>query len=334
MNESQGVRGETWNCKTVSGEPTGIDSRVDRPTAARSPLRRRFGLSYESLNEYARKNRGSASDFAIVKDVVDRPVDAEIDQAEARTSTPLYLGLAGALAGIVAGLYKMSNSIGLQTTLADAGAASGAMNALTGNLGELLGSVSFAMWASFLGVILTIGLSLLTRKTVATVDRHRNAFFTFYQIEFLPRITRDVNSVLSSLNGTLDKFNTQFGGNVEAMQTSFADNRTAIQEQQRVLEAMRQLSVGGALEGTIKLYKQISEGTEALEKLTPHIERVHYMAQTGRGVRVLLSRASPGTPSAWPRSRTTSPRSRGSRTRTSASSTATWKTCGRGGARP
>ena len=128
-------------------------------------------------------------------------------------------------------------------------------------------------------ILTTWALASAPGWAVATLDEHRNAFFTFYQIEFLPRITRDVNSVLSSLNGTLDKFNTQFGGNVEAMRTSFADNRTAIQEQQRVLEAMRQLSVGGALEGTIKLYKQISEGTAALEKLTPHIERVHYMAR-------------------------------------------------------
>ena len=151
------------------------------------------------------------------------------------------------------------------------------MEALTGNLGELLGAVSFAMVASLLGVLLTIVLGLLTRRAVARVDERRNAFFTFYQIKFLPRITRDVNAVLSSLNGTLDRFNTQFGGNVEAMQQSFGDNRAAIEEQQRVLEAMRQLSVGGALEGTVELYKEISEGTRALEKLTPHIERIHSM---------------------------------------------------------
>ena len=54
-------------------------------------------------------------DFAIVKDVVDRPVDAQIEHAEARTSTPLYLGLAGcSLWDRVPGFTKMSGSIGLQ----------------------------------------------------------------------------------------------------------------------------------------------------------------------------------------------------------------------------
>lgn len=260
-----------------------------------------FRAIVDDINAYAKKNRGSATDFAIVKDVVDRPIDAEIMRAEARTATPLYLGLAGALTGIVVGLDNMSDSIGLQSgsteavgtataidtaTIVDAvdgvralPSGTAAMDALTGNLGELLGAVSFAMWASLLGVLLTIALSLYTRRAAARVDARRNAFFSFYQVEFLPRLTRNVQSVLASLNGTLDKFNTQFGGNVEAMRTSFADNRAAVEEQQRVLESMRQLSVGGALEGTAKLYKQITRSTEAIEATLPHLARVQEVAR-------------------------------------------------------
>ena len=240
---------------------------VDEPSES-------FAQIVKDLNGYAYANQGAASDFALVKDVVDRPVDAAIGRAEAWVSVPLYIGLAGALTGIIFGVRAMSQGV-----LAKAGAAPGAddgsasMDLLTGNLGDLLNAVGWAMGASLTGVIFTLILSGITAAAVKTLDERRNQFFTFYQIEFLPRITRDVNSVLASLNGTLDRFNTQFGGNVEAMQASFRENTKAIEAQARTLQAMRELSVGGALEKTIDLYRGLEQAIKTIDALQPHIER-------------------------------------------------------------
>ncbi len=226
------------------------------------------------LNDYARINRGAASDFALVKDVVDRPIDSAIARAEAWVSVPLYLGLAGALTGIIFGVRAMSQ--GVLAKAAQSGPAvngGDTMSQLTGNLDELLNAVAWAMGASLAGVVFTLFLSWVVSDAVNTVDKNRNQFFTFYQTQFLPRITRDVNSVLASLNGTLDRFNTQFGGNVAAMQDSFRQNTTAIEAQARTLQAMRELSVGGALEKTIELYKGLEQAIATVDGLRPHIER-------------------------------------------------------------
>ncbi len=225
------------------------------------------------LNDYARINRGAASDFALVKDVVDRPIDAAIGRAEAWVSVPLYLGLAGALTGIIVGVEAMSEGVLAKAATTPTGGAPDTMAQLTGNLDELLNAVAWAMGASLAGVVFTLILSGVTARAVKAVDGRRNQFFTFYQTQFLPRITRDVNSVLSTLNGTLDRFNTQFGGNVTAMQESFRQNTKAIEAQARTLQAMRELSVGGALEKTIELYRGLEQAVKSIEALRPHIER-------------------------------------------------------------
>ena len=57
-----------------------------------------------ALNRYLVKNNGAASDFHLMKDVVERYCDAEEEEICTQQQLPLYLGLIGTVAGIIIGI--------------------------------------------------------------------------------------------------------------------------------------------------------------------------------------------------------------------------------------
>ncbi len=262
--------------RASSNAPSGT-TQIARLSA--KPVSPAFAEILEDLNEYAQTNRGAASDFAIVKDAVDRPLDALIDHAESRITTPLYLGLAGALFGIVVGVFAMASGIEDPVAAGTAGRAAvanaGNIDGVIGQLGTLLRSVGYAMIASLLGVVFTLTLSMVTRHYVKVLDQRRNSFFTYYQIKFLPKLSRDVNSVLSSLNGTLQQFNQSFVGNISEMQDGFRENSEVIKQQSLVLKQISELSVGDALADTVRLYESVSAASKKLTAIVPFMERTH-----------------------------------------------------------
>ena len=55
----------------------------------------------DALNMYLQKNKGAASDFYLMKDVVERYCDAEEEEINIQQPIPLYLGLMGTMIGII-----------------------------------------------------------------------------------------------------------------------------------------------------------------------------------------------------------------------------------------
>src|SRR5690606_28850043 len=60
-----------------------------------------------SVNNYLIRNRGAASDFNLIKDIVERNTDAVEEDINSSIGIPLYLGLMGTMMGIVIGLFNM-----------------------------------------------------------------------------------------------------------------------------------------------------------------------------------------------------------------------------------
>ena len=91
----------------------------------------------KSLNMYLQKNEGAASDFNLMKDVVERYCDAEENEINIQQPVPLYLGLMGTMIGIIIGIGFIAFNGGL------------ASGALMKNIGSLMTCVAIAMIASF-----------------------------------------------------------------------------------------------------------------------------------------------------------------------------------------
>ena len=61
----------------------------------------------EDINLYLLNNYGAAVNFSIIKDIIDREVDIKDEEISNSIPTPLYLGLAATMIGIIFGLFAM-----------------------------------------------------------------------------------------------------------------------------------------------------------------------------------------------------------------------------------
>lgn len=117
-----------------------------------------------ALNAYLEKNKGAASDFNLMRDIVERYTSAEEEQITILQPIPLYLGLMGTMIGIIIGIGAG----------AIAGDFSGA--GLMESIPALMVCVSIAMAASFCGILFTTRLSLKFKTAKSTTEANKNRF--------------------------------------------------------------------------------------------------------------------------------------------------------------
>src|ERR1035437_9524221 len=133
-----------------------------------------------SINTYLIRNNKGASDFNLLKDIVERNTDAIEEDINLTVAVPLDLGLMGTMIGIVIGLFNMSDlTETVNGSLTD--------EKLGGGISVLLGGVKIAMVASFVGLLLTILTSgWIFNGSRILIESRKNDFYTFLQVELLP----------------------------------------------------------------------------------------------------------------------------------------------------
>jgi hypothetical protein len=211
-----------------------------------------------SINNYLIRNRGASSDFAIVKDIVERITKAQEEEINTQVSVPLYLGLAGTMIGIVIGLFNMPDL--------GADVATGAKDALLNDgIGLLIGGVKIAMIASFSGLILTLLNSAgAFRGSRHRVETRKNDMYTFLQIELLPIVNQGIASTFESLQRNLGNFNAQFmeqlmhfSNTVNSLSGVFDSSKEAIVAQKELLEAVDRTKVSELTRYNLQVLQQL-----------------------------------------------------------------------------
>lgn len=142
----------------------------------------------DSINKYLGNNAGSVIDFGLLKDAVDRNCDAVEDDIAVQTPIPLYLGLAGTMAGIILGLTPMLENGSLTKLL------SGSMDAsaqVAQDIPALLSGVKWAMYASITGIILTTINSFVFKTFKLREENGKNTFLAWMQSKLLPELPSD-----------------------------------------------------------------------------------------------------------------------------------------------
>jgi hypothetical protein len=61
-----------------------------------------------ATNLYLQKNRGSAADFNILRDISERESEALENEIDSNIALPLYIGLMGTFLGVIIGLIKIA----------------------------------------------------------------------------------------------------------------------------------------------------------------------------------------------------------------------------------
>lgn len=221
-----------------------------------------------SVNNYLIRNRGAASDFNLIKDIVERNTDAVEEDINLSVGVPLYLGLMGTMMGIVIALFNMPD-LNIELGSAQTG------QKLDEGIAMLIGGVKIAMIASFMGLMLTIiNSGWIFKGSRSFSEARKNEFYTFIQIELLPLINQGLASTLESLQRNLLKFNDEFSTNLKGLTGIFDASRSSIREQKELLDALDKAKISEMTRYNVKVLQQLDVSVEKFEKFNSYMTNV------------------------------------------------------------
>ena len=200
-----------------------------------------MGHIVTALNNYLSKNKGAASDFHLMKDVVERYCDAEEEEITTQQPTPLYLGLMGTMVGIIVGIGAIAISGGL------------AGESLMNHISELMTCVAIAMAASFTGVLCTTLIAWKSKDAVSKVQADKNRFYSWIQTELLPVLSGDAVNAIYLLQQNLMSFNQTFKANVAGLDTALSKIGDSSREQVELIELIRDIDIRQVAQANIKV---------------------------------------------------------------------------------
>ena len=209
-----------------------------------------------AINMYLRKNKGAASDFLLIKDVVERYCDAKEEEITTQQPVPLYLGLTGTIIGIIFGIIYIALS----------GGSSGEQ--LMDNIFELMGAVAIAMFASFCGIVMTIWISHKSKEANTEVEAGKNLFYSWLQSELLPTLSGNATNALYLLQQNLMSFNETFATNVSQLNSSLSQIRDTSAQQVKFLNAVEKINVTKIAKANISVLQELQQSTEVISQLT------------------------------------------------------------------
>ncbi|MCI5056124.1 MAG: hypothetical protein MRY83_08450 [Flavobacteriales bacterium] len=214
---------------------------------------KQFSEVVASTNAYLCKNKGAAADFNILQDICERYIQRLDNSIGNLINVPLYIGLAGTFVGIIVGLW------GIEFT-----DASGSIN--SASIDELLKGVIAAMFASLLGLVLTVINTALTYKTsVYKNDTDKNQYYDFVQRELLPVLSIGMAGSLSSFRGVLNNFISKFGENISEYHDTAALLNDNLSKQHLVLEEINKLSLTRTSSIIAETFSDLKNSSEQLK---------------------------------------------------------------------
>jgi hypothetical protein len=217
-----------------------------------------FNQLIKNINSYLLRNHNSSPDFNLIKDMVERHTDTIEEEINSSVSVPLYLGLMGTMLGIVIGLFSMSDLAGLEGFSDDN---------LTSGISILLGGVKIAMIGSFVGLLLTIiNSAWFFKRGKILVDKRKNDFYSFIQIELLPTLTKDFSSVVDLMQRNLMKFNSDFNSNLQGLKQVFDSSYKTMVLQKSLIDSIDKAKVSEMTQYNVKVLKELNIAMNEFEK--------------------------------------------------------------------
>lgn len=228
----------------------------------------------ESINTYLLRNKGAASDFHLIKDIVERNCDAAEDEVATELPMPLYLGLMGTMVGIIIGI----GSIALT---------GGGFNAFIDNPGEsigiLMGGVAVAMISSLIGIFITTIGSWDAKNAKAILESTKNDFYTWIQTELLPDLSKNTTNSLHILQSNLSKFNSSFSTNIAKLDSALSEMGSSFKDQLELMKAIESLDIKQMSKANVIVLKELQNSTREFERFNCYMHNVNdYLDKVNR----------------------------------------------------
>ncbi len=195
----------------------------------------------DSINSYIENNWGSSVNFSIIENIIERESSSRDEEIQHLIPTPLYLGLAATMVGIIMGLFSMGRISGgaeqnnpkdaaeVQVSNADTitnvaeypkeelNNASNQNEDSLGEIDKLINGVKIAMIASLFGLLWTTLLSTwIYKKARNNVNNSKNSKLNFLQSNLLLP-TED--NTLVGIRECIDQFSRNVGRSISELTT-------------------------------------------------------------------------------------------------------------------
>lgn len=215
-----------------------------------------------ALNMYLQKNKGAASDFYLMKDVVERYCDSEKEEISIQQPIPLYLGLMGTMVGIIVGIGFIVVSGGLSGDL------------LMDNITSLMTCVAIAMAASLVGICCTTHISWFSKSATTKVEADKNCFYSWLQTELLPVLSGNAVNALYLLQQNLMTFNHTFQTNIEGLDNALSKIENSSREQIELISLIKDIDIRRVAQANITVLKELKDCTGEIAVFNKYLHSV------------------------------------------------------------
>ena len=223
-----------------------------------------YKTTLKDVNSYLAKNKNKASDYHIIKEIVERNAHSVEEEIDTMLSTPLYLGLMATIIGIAFGVIFF--------------AIEDLPNLLSGDeievngIRTLLTDVGIAMIASFAGVLATKMSTSKYNDARRNMLSQKNVFLTWIQTELMPNLNDDLTGALVKMTQDLNNFNNTFAENTRELHETLQLVTDNYENQVELLETIDKLKINKIASANIEVYDKLKGCSDEIGKLFKHLE--------------------------------------------------------------
>jgi hypothetical protein len=207
-------------------------------------------------------NYGASVNFSIIKDIIDREFEVKDDEINQSIPTPLYLGLAATMVGIIFGLFSMPDI-------------SGESDSFTDGISALIDGVKIAMFASLIGLALTTFLSAFFYKRSKRIAvKEKNEQVSYLQAVLLPELMDAEESGISGLKHSLDQFSRDAINIADKMNGAAQITSDSIESQLEVIEKVDKLKMSRVSKANLELFEKLDKSMESLQSFADYLSKM------------------------------------------------------------
>jgi hypothetical protein len=218
----------------------------------------------KAINTYLLNNFGAAVNFSIIRDIVDRETDAKDEEISQSVPTPLYLGLAATMVGIIFGLLAMPDIDG--SNFAE-------------GVNRLIDGVRIAMTASLTGLLCTTVLSsFFYKKAKRQALLLKNSQLSYMQAKLLPELIKAEETGVSGLKASLDHFAREAAvitGNVHRSALQTGEN---LRVQDSIIARLERLNMTKVSRANLEMFSLLEKNMDAFQSFSGYLAGMEEIA--------------------------------------------------------
>jgi hypothetical protein len=217
------------------------------------------------INNYLLNNYGATVNFSIIKDIIDREVDIKDEEISHSIPTPLYLGLAATMIGIIFGLFSMPEPSG---------------GLFSKGIDALINGVKLAMFGSLSGLACTTILSSFFYKNAKMqVLKNKNQQISYLQAMLLPELLRAEESGVSGLKASIERFARDTTGMTKILyettlktESNLNTQNEIIQTQKEIIQRIDRIDVLKVSKVNLELFDKLEKNSHSFNQFASYLD--------------------------------------------------------------